>query len=69
MTNNWMLVFYQVGKNGKNVSQTWQHPDGRQFALSGISLEDYCRNKPDDARAKEILEKSIELGIYWRLGL
>lgn len=69
MTNKWMLVYYQVGKNGKNVSQTWRHPDGRQFALSGISLEDYCKNKPDDTRAKEILEKSIELGIWWELGL
>lgn len=69
MTNNWMLVYYQTGKNGKNVSQTWRHTDGRQFALSGISLEEYCRNKPTDVNAKEILDKSIELGIWWGLGL
>lgn len=69
MTNNWMLVNYQLGKNGKNVSQTWQHTGGRQFALSGISLEEYCRNKPNDMDAKEILEKSIQLGICRGLGL
>ena len=69
MKNDWMLINYQIGKNGKNVSQTWQHTCGRQFALSGISLEDYCRNNPTDVNAKEILDKSIELGIWWGLGL
>ena len=63
MTNDWMLIYYQVGKNGKNVSQTWRHPDGRQFALSGISLEDYCKHKPDDISAREILEKSKLMGL------
>ena len=68
MKNDWMLINYQVGKNGKNVSQTWRHTDGRQFALSGISLEDYCKNRPTDANAREILEKSKSLGL-WGLGL
>ena len=63
MTNDWMLIYYQVGKNGKNVSQTWRHTDGRQFALSGITLEDYCKNKPNDMNAKEILEKSKLMGL------
>lgn len=63
MKNDWMLINYQVGKNGKNVSQTWRHPDGRQFALSGISLEDYCKNRFIDANAIEILEKSKSLGL------
>ena len=63
MKNDWMLINYQVGKNGKNVTQTWRHPDGRQFALSGISLEDYCKNRPTDANAREILEKSKLMGL------
>jgi hypothetical protein len=69
MKNDWMLINYQIGKNGKNVSQTWQHTCGRQFALSGISLEDYCKNRPDDVNAKEILEKSKSLGLLARLSL
>ena len=63
MTNDWMLINYQVGKNGKNTSQTWQHVDGRQFALSGISLEDYCKSRPDDISAREILAKSKLMGL------
>ena len=63
MKNDWMLINYQVGKNGKNVSQTWRHPDGRQFALSGISLEDYCKRRPDDISAREILAKSKLMGL------
>ena len=68
MTNNWMLAYYQVGKNGRSVTQTWRHTDGRQFALSGITLEDYCKNKPNDMNAKEILDKSKSLAL-WGLGL
>ena len=63
MKNDWMLINYQVGKNGKNVSQTWRHVDGRQFALSGISLEDYCKRRPDDISAREILSKSKLMGL------
>ena len=61
--NGWILQTWNVGKNGKNISQTWQHTDGRQFALSGISLEEYCRNKPNDMNAKEIIEKSKLMGL------
>ena len=61
--NGWILQTWNVGKNGKNVSQTWQHTDGRQCALSGITLEDYCKNKPNDMNAKEILEKSKLMGL------
>ena len=61
--NGWILQTWNVGKNGKNISQTWQHTDGRQFALSGISLEEYCNRKPNDMNAKEILEKSKLMGL------
>lgn len=61
--NDWILQTWNVGKNGKNISQTWQHVDGRQFALSGISLEDYCKHRPDDISAREILAKSKQMGL------
>ena len=61
--NDWILQTWNVGKNGKNISQTWRHVDGRQFALSGISLEDYCKHKPDDISAREILAKSKLMGL------
>ena len=59
----WSLVFYRINKDGRNITQTWQHADGRQFALSGISLEDYCKHKPDDISAREILAKSKLMGL------
>ena len=61
--DGWILQTWNVGKNGKNVSQTWRHVDGRQFALSGISLEEYCKHKPDDIAAREILAKSKLMGL------
>ena len=61
--NGWRLQTWSVGKNGKSISQTWRHADGRQFALAGISLEDYCKHKPDDIAAREILAKSKLMGL------
>lgn len=63
MENNWILTFYSVGKNGKNVSQTWTNPDGRQWSISGISLDEYCKGHPKDVSASEILEKSKRMGL------
>ena len=61
--NGWILQTWNVGKNGKNITQAWLHTDGRQFALSGISLEDYCKRRPDDIAAREILAKSKLMGL------
>ena len=61
--NDWILKTWNVGKNGKNISQTWQHVDGRQFALSGISLEEYCKAWPLKTDAAEILATSKRMGL------
>ena len=61
--NDWILQNWNVGKNGKNISQTWQHVDGRQFALSGISLDEYCKAWPLNTDAREILAKSKQMGL------
>ena len=61
--DGWILQTWNVGKNGKNVSQTWRHVDGRQFALSGISLEEFCKAYPLNTDAAEILAKSKLMGL------
>ena len=59
----WTLVFYRINKEGCNISQTWVNETGRQFALSGITLGDYCRAIPNDVYAQEILAQAEKMGI------
>ena len=59
----WTLVFYRINKEGRNISQTWINDSGRQFALSGITLGDYCRARQNDVYAKEILAQAEKMGI------
>ena len=59
----WTLVFYRINKEGRNISQTWVNDTGRQFALSGITLADYCRARQNDVYAKEILAQAEKMGL------
>jgi len=63
MTNEWILISWSVDDSGKQVSQTWKNTDGRQFALAGITLEEYCQRRGADANAREILAKKQEMGL------
>ena len=59
----WSLVFYRINKDGRNITQTWVNDSGRQFALAGINLSAYCKAKPNDVYAQEILAQAKEMGI------
>jgi len=69
MTNEWILISWSVDDSGKQVSQTWRNAQGKQFALAGISLAEYCKARPLDTDAAEILAILNSSGALGRMGL
>ena len=66
----WQLDYLHSSlKNGHFVTQTWRNAKGKQFALAGISLAEYCKAKPLDKDAAEILAILNSSEVLGRMGL